>query len=73
MVYEIANNSPEGIIKRIGWFKYYWDEYYKESEKWQEKYPDSFIIIDMNEALNTEEGKSKIFNFIGIVPDAAIQ
>lgn len=67
--YDIIDNTPEGIKNRREWFSYYWEEYNKDAEKWQEKYPDSFVVYDMLIALNTEEGRHKLFNFIGIVPD----
>jgi len=71
--FDIVDNTPQGIIEREKWFCYYWDEYNKDAEKWQEKYPNNFVIYDMLNALNTIEGQTEIFNFIGIVPYAAIQ
>ena len=43
-----------------------WDDYYKIAERWQKKYPDAFLIMDMDVALNTEDGMGGMFEFLGI-------
>lgn len=66
-------NRKHGPQNRQKYLNQYCDDYYRKSHLLQKKYPDSFIIADMHETLNTEAGKSKIFNFIGIAPNAAVQ
>jgi hypothetical protein len=51
----------------------YWDDYYKKAAEWEQIYPNSFMVIDMHEALNTENGRNKILNFIGICPNTQVQ
>jgi len=46
----------------------YYDEYYVESERLAKKYPDNFKIFDMLYALNTEDGRNEVKNFIGVTP-----
>ena len=43
-----------------------WDDYYKTAEAWQEKYPELFAIMDMNEALNTKNGMVGMMEHLGI-------
>lgn len=43
-----------------------WDDYYKIAELWQEKYPDAFLIMDMDVALNTKDGMKQMFKFLDI-------
>jgi len=40
-----------------------WDDYYKIAESWQDKYPDKFIIMGMDEALNDEREQKKLLQF----------
>ena len=42
-----------------------WDDYDKMSRMWQEKYPDKFMIMDMNKALNDEYNQRKLLKFAG--------
>ena len=60
-------NDAEGSLRT------YWDKYYAKSRKWQDLYPENFMIIDMNKALNTENGRKEIQNFIGISPNTLMQ
>lgn len=43
----------------------YWEEYYATAEFWQQRLPDNFLIIDMQEALNTEDGQHRMLSHIG--------
>ena len=43
-----------------------WDDYYKISEGWEGRYPESFKIMDMDEVLNTEDGMRRMFDFLQI-------
>jgi hypothetical protein len=43
-----------------------WNDYYKIAERWQEKHPDAFLIMDMDVALNTEDGMRRMFKFLDI-------
>ncbi len=43
----------------------YYDEYYSIAEKYEQKYPSQFKIFGI-EALNTEAGQQKIFDFLEI-------
>ncbi len=51
----------------------YCDDYHKQAVKWEDIYPEHFLRIDMNYALNTDEGRNKILNHIGVAPDTATQ
>lgn len=42
-----------------------WDDYDKISRMWKEKYPDKFMIIEMNKALNDEYNQRKMLKFAG--------
>ena len=42
-----------------------WDDYYKIVESWREKYPDKFMLIEMDKALNDENGQKKLLEFAG--------
>jgi len=42
-----------------------WDDYDKISRMWKEKYPDKFMIIEMNKALNDEYHQRKMLEFAG--------
>ena len=44
----------------------YWDEYYKISEMFEQKYPNNFKVFNMKYLLNTKEGIENMFDFIGI-------
>ena len=43
-----------------------WDDYYRIAESWREKYPGSFLIMDMDEALNTSDGMMVMMEHLGI-------
>lgn len=68
-------NHFEGydLTNKKSYMNKYYDDYYIKSEKLEKEYPNNFRIMDMLNTLNTEEGKHKLFNFIGIVPNTAIQ
>ena len=42
----------------------YWDIYYGASFTYKHLFPETFMEIDMDEALNTDKGKRRIFDFI---------
>lgn len=44
----------------------YWDQYYAAANYWASRHPDNFLILDMNDALNTDTGQRKLLSFIGI-------
>jgi len=56
-----------------GSLRTYWDKYYAKSVEWQDLYPENFMIIDMERALNTEGGRKEIQNFIGVSPNTLMQ
>lgn len=41
-----------------------WDDYCKISEGWEKKYPESFKIMDVDKALNSEDGMREMFDFL---------
>ncbi len=43
----------------------YWDEYHGKAEFWQNRFPSNFLVIDMYEALNTEDGQHRMLSFLG--------
>jgi len=43
----------------------YWDEYYNKAKFWQQRLPANFLVIDMYEALNTENGQHRMLSFLG--------
>jgi hypothetical protein len=43
-----------------------WDDYYAIADIWLKKYPDKFILLDMDYALNTEEGVKTILDHMGM-------
>lgn len=43
-----------------------WDDYYKIAERSQKKYPDAFLIMDMDVVLNTRNGMRRMFKFLDI-------
>ncbi len=45
----------------------YWDYYYLEAERLQEKYPDRFKVFDVRD-LSDIDGQKRILSFIGIKP-----
>ncbi len=44
----------------------YWDEYYEKAHAFEKRYPYVFKVVDMNWALNTEEGQHTILRFLGV-------
>lgn len=53
------NLSPKEAVGAM------WDDYYKIAESWQKKYPDKFVLMDMDDALNDEDNQRKMLNFVG--------
>lgn len=43
----------------------YWKDYYATAEFWQNRLPNNFLLIDMHEALNTEDGQHRMLSFLG--------
>jgi len=43
-----------------------WDDYYRVAEEWQEKCPELFLILDMDEALNTADGMTEMLEHLGV-------
>ena len=42
-----------------------WDDYYKIAETIARKYPDKFMLIDMNDSLNNEQKQRTMMKFAG--------
>lgn len=42
-----------------------WDDYYEIAEACLRKYPDKFILMDMDDALNDEDKQEKMLKFMG--------
>ena len=43
----------------------YWEEYSGKAEFWQQRLPANFMVMDMDEALNTEDGQHDMLSFLG--------
>ncbi len=43
----------------------YWNEYNDRAYFWQTRLPANFMIMDMHEALNTEDGQHRMLSFLG--------
>lgn len=69
-------NKDTESFQSISWPKYdlpkkeaiarYWEDYYAHAEYLRKRYPRNFMIIDMDEALNTYEGQKRMLSFAGI-------
>jgi len=60
---------PKYKVKdRKSYLERYWEDYYYEAERYRDTYLKNFLLIDIDEALNTHEGIKQIFNFIGVTP-----
>lgn len=65
---------PEyGIYDPVEFLNCYCDDYHVQAMVWEEKYPENFLRIELNYALNTEEGRNKILNHIGVAPNTTTQ
>ena len=42
-----------------------WEDYMKISKAWLEKYPDKFMLVHMDKALNDEYSQRKMLKFVG--------
>lgn len=49
----------------------YWDYYYLEADKLQQRYPENFRVFDVGD-LSTPDGQQRILSFIGIEQDAMV-
>jgi hypothetical protein len=49
----------------------YWDYYYLEADRLQQKHPERFKVFDVQE-LSNAEGQRRILTFIGIAPDRIV-
>jgi hypothetical protein len=49
----------------------YWDYYYLEAERLQEKYPERFKVFDVRDLSNIN-GQKRILSFIGIKPSSMV-
>ncbi len=56
------------ITDRKSYLSQYWESYYSDARKYADKYPNNFLLIDMNTALNSSKGQETVFNFIGVAP-----
>jgi hypothetical protein len=46
----------------------YLGQYDAAADYWESRHPDNFMIIDMGQALNTEDGQRAVLSFIGVKP-----
>jgi hypothetical protein len=49
----------------------YWDYYYREADRLQQKYPDRFRVFDIQDLSNTE-GQKRVLLFLGIAEEQMI-
>lgn len=56
---------PKYDAPRAKALEMYWTDYYAMAEFWQQKLPANFLVMDMCEALNTEDGQHRMLSFLG--------
>jgi hypothetical protein len=62
-----------GIYSAEEFLNKYCDDYHSWAVFWEKEYPENFLRIELNYALNTVEGRNKILNHIGMAPHTTIQ
>lgn len=50
----------------------YWDDYDRMSRRLEKHFPGNFMRINMKDALNTEEGMKRVFDFIHLPEDCRV-
>jgi len=44
----------------------YWDEYYAHADYLADRYPDNFVVVELDYALNIRSGQQQMLSFVGI-------
>jgi len=54
------------VLRKKKAIRKYWREYYATVDKLKQDYPQSILLMNMDEALNTLKGIKRLLNFVGV-------